>query len=97
MINLSEYNAQSITVMSDMQHMRLRYGMYIGDADNPRQLFSEAFDNAIDESQSGYSNLTEVMVDTKNHIYTVRDYGRGIPHRRLSKGSGGKQICCGIC
>lgn len=88
---MSEYNAQSITVMSDMQHMRLRYGMYIGDADNPRQLFSEAFDNAIDESQSGYSNLTEVMVDTKNHIYTVRDHGRGIPIG-LKEGPDGNKV-----
>lgn len=76
---MGEYNASAIRVMSDMQHIRQRPGMYIGDADNPRQLFSEAFDNAIDESQSGYSDLTEVIVDTNTHTYTIRDYGRGIP------------------
>lgn len=76
---MGEYNAESIKVMSDMQHVRLRYGMYIGEADDPRQLFSEEFDNAIDESQSGFSDLTEVLVDSSEHSYAIRDYGRGIP------------------
>lgn len=77
--NTDNYGVDNIRVMSDLEHIKSRAGMYVGETDNPRQLFSEAFDNAIDEIQSGYSSLTEVFIDTKNHIYTVRDYGRGIP------------------
>ena len=73
------YNTDSIKVLSDIQHLRLRPGMYIGDTNDPRQLFSEAFDNALDEAQSGYSELTTVYIDTKSRVYTVIDNGRGIP------------------
>lgn len=76
---MSEYNADSIKVLSDMEHIRSRPGMYVSGTDDPRQLFSEAFDNAIDEAQSEYSDLTEVFIDTAEHTYMVRDHGRGIP------------------
>ena len=74
------YNSDSIKVLSALQHMRLRKGVYIGECNDPRQLLSEVFDNAIDEVQAGYSNELVVNIDTKNNIYSVRDYGRGIPH-----------------
>ena len=54
--------------------------MYIGEASDPRQLLSEIFDNAIDEVQSGFSSELVVTIDSKNNEYTVRDFGRGIPH-----------------
>lgn len=73
------YGVADISVLSDMQHIRTRYGMYIGDAVDPRQLGSEALDNALDESQAGHSRLTEVFIDTKNRVQTIKDYGRGIP------------------
>lgn len=75
----NEYTVDSIEVLSDIEHIRLRPGMYIGECSDPRQLFSEAFDNALDESQSGYSSLTTVRVDTKNNSYEISDEGRGIP------------------
>ena len=74
------YNSDSIKVLSALQHMRLRKGVYIGECNDPRQLLSEVFDNAIDEVQAGYSKELVVNIDTKNNIYSVRDYGRGIPH-----------------
>lgn len=75
-----EYNADSIQVLSDIQHMRLRRGMYIGEAIDPRHLFVEVLDNAVDEAQSGYSKGTVVSINTSNNMYSIRDYGRGIPH-----------------
>lgn len=54
--------------------------MYIGEADNPKHLFAEAIDNALDETQSQYSDKVVVKVDTKNSIYEIEDFGRGIPH-----------------
>lgn len=80
MIVLDNYSADSIKVLNDIEHIRLRKGMYIGEAEDPRQLLSEIFDNAIDEVQAGFSDKLEVKIDTKNNIYIVRDYGRGIPH-----------------
>jgi DNA gyrase/topoisomerase IV subunit B len=75
-----KYTADNIQVLSDIEHMRLREGMYVGDAADPRQLLSEIFDNAIDEVQAGYSPELLITVDTKENRYTVRDWGRGIPH-----------------
>lgn len=83
-----EYNADSISVLTCLDHIRMRKGMYIGEANDPRQLLSEIFDNAIDEVQAGYSSELVVVVDTKNNIYRVRDYGRGIPHGKKKLDSG---------
>lgn len=74
------YNQDSIKVLGDIEHIRLRKGMYIGEAEDPRSLISEIFDNAIDEVQGGFSDKLVINVDTKNNVYSVRDYGRGIPH-----------------
>ena len=73
------YSSDSITILNDMDHIRRRPGMYVDSTDDPRQLLSEAFDNALDEAQSGFSALTEVFVNTQTHEYAIRDYGRGIP------------------
>lgn len=88
MTNSKNYNADSIQVLDDIKHIKLRKGMYIGDADNPKQLLSEIFDNAIDEVQAGFSPELIVTVDTKSNLYTVRDYGRGIPHGKKKLDSG---------
>ena len=77
---MSEYNKDSIKVLDDVEHIKLRRSMYIGDAHDPRQLISEMIDNALDEVQNGYSTHLEVYVDTNKNEYRVRDYGRGIPH-----------------
>ena len=85
----SKYTNEDITVLDDLEHMRLRRGMYIGEADNPKQLISEIIDNALDEVQEGYSDELIVTVNTKDNIYTVRDFGRGIPHgkKKLDDGT----------
>ena len=75
-----EYNANSIKVLGDLEHIQKRPGIYIGEANDPRQLISEIIDNAIDEVQADFSKEAVVTVDTKKNSYTVRDYGRGIPH-----------------
>ena len=62
--------------------------MYIGDAENPHQLISEIIDNAIDEVQGGYSDKFIVTVDSKQNKYTVRDFGRGIPHGKKTLENG---------
>ena len=62
------YNADSIKILSSVEHIRRRKGVYIGDAEDPRQLLSEIFDNAIDEVQAGFSPELLVTIDYKNNI-----------------------------
>lgn len=76
----TKYTANDIQVLDSLQHIILRKGMYIGDSDDPRQLLSEIFDNAMDEIQAGFSKELVVTIDTKKNSYEVRDFGRGIPH-----------------
>lgn len=79
----SDYKSSDISILSDIEHIRLRPGMYVGELIYPTQLLNEIIDNALDESQSGNNELTEVFVctksDDKSPVYRVRDYGRGIP------------------
>ena len=84
----NNYTADHIKVLSDLQHMRLRKSMYIGEGKDPRSLITEIIDNAIDEVQAGYSEWFEVHVNTKENCYIVRYYGRGIPHGKKKLESG---------
>ena len=83
-----QYTAENIRVLNDIEHIQLRSGMYIGEANDPRSLFSEIFDNAMDEVSAGYSSELIVEVDTKENRYTVHDFGRSIPHgkKKLENG-----------
>lgn len=87
----SNYSADNIKVLNDVEHIRQRKGMYIGEALDPRQLLSEIFDNAIDEVQAGYSAELLVTIDTKENKYAVRDWGRGIPHGTKTLENGEKK------
>lgn len=82
------YSADNIKVLNDIEHIQLRSGMYIGEANDPRSLFSEMFDNAMDEVSAGHSTELIVDVNTKENRYTVHDFGRGIPHgkKKLENG-----------
>ena len=84
----NQYTSDNIKVLNDIEHIQLRSGMYIGEANDPRSLFSEMFDNAMDEVSAGYSTELVVDVDTKENRYTVHDFGRGIPHgkKKLENG-----------
>ena len=83
-----QYTSDNIKVLNDIEHIQLRSGMYIGEANDPRSLFSEMFDNAMDEVSAGHSTELVVDVDTKENRYTVHDFGRGIPHgkKKLENG-----------
>jgi DNA gyrase/topoisomerase IV subunit B len=83
-----QYTSDNIKVLNDIEHIQLRSGMYIGEANDPRSLFSEMFDNAMDEVSAGHSTELLVDVDTKENRYTVHDFGRGIPHgkKKLENG-----------
>ena len=78
---MDNYNADSIKILSDIDHIRLRFGMYIGMNDTPVSIFNEAIDNAVDEVLAGYSDslIVKCIVDGKQAEYSVIDTGRGIP------------------
>lgn len=78
---MDNYNAESIKILSDIEHIRLRFGMYIGSNADTSPLFNEAIDNSIDEVTAGYSDSLTVdcVVNDKQAKYTIIDTGRGIP------------------
>jgi DNA gyrase/topoisomerase IV subunit B len=83
-----QYTSDNIKVLNDIEHIQLRSGMYIGEANDPRSLFSEMFDNAMDEVSAGHSTELIAEIDAKENRYTVHDFGRGIPHglKKLDNG-----------
>jgi topoisomerase-4 subunit B len=76
----NKYDASSIQVLEDMEHVRLRPGMYIGGTDDRalHHMVAEIIDNSMDEAVAGHANWIEVELHANFHI-TVRDNGRGIP------------------
>ncbi len=74
------YNASSIQVLEDMEHVRLRPGMYIGGKDDRalHHMVAEIIDNSMDEAVAGHATWIEVELHANGHV-TVRDNGRGIP------------------
>ena len=74
------YGADQMRYMSDLEHVRERSGMYIGNTDTEgmHHLVSEVVDNSIDEVMAGHATVIKVAVNTDGSC-TVRDDGRGIP------------------
>jgi len=75
-----EYGADQIRVMSDLEHVRERSGMYIGNKDirGLHHLVYETVDNSIDEAMAGYAKEINVTINIDDSC-TVKDDGRGIP------------------
>lgn len=90
--NEKDYNAESIKHLSDLEHVRLRPAMYIGDitARGLHHLVYEVVDNSIDEAMAGHAKQVSVIVNADGSV-TVDDDGRGIPvekHEQLSASEG---------
>ena len=74
---VKEYNAESIEVLSGLEPVRKRPGMYT-DTSRPNHLVLEVVDNSVDEAISGYA--TEILVVLhKDSSVSVSDDGRGMP------------------
>ena len=75
-----QYDASSIEVLEDMEHVRLRPGMYIGGKDDRalHHMVAEIIDNSMDEAVAGHATWIEVELHENGHV-SIRDNGRGIP------------------
>ena len=78
--NPDSYDAESIKKLSDREHVRLRYGMYIGDSSTQglHHLVYELVNNSIDEVMAGHAKQVWVRINNDGSV-SVEDDGRGIP------------------
>ncbi|TCB41584.1 DNA topoisomerase IV subunit B [Acinetobacter terrestris] len=74
---MSQYTAQSLEVLSGLDPVRRRPGMYT-DTTRPNHLAQEVIDNAVDEALAGHANKITVTV-YKDGSLSVEDNGRGMP------------------
>lgn len=74
---MSQYTAQSLEVLSGLDPVRRRPGMYT-DTTRPNHLAQEVIDNAVDEALAGHANEVAVVV-YKDGSLSVKDNGRGMP------------------
>jgi len=73
----SRYNAADIEVLSGLEPVKRRPGMYT-DTSRPNHLVQEVVDNSVDEALAGHARTVEVVVHTDGSI-EVSDDGRGMP------------------
>ncbi|MEO0529582.1 MAG: DNA gyrase subunit B [Planctomycetota bacterium] len=84
-----QYSETDLEHLSDLEHVRERPSMYIGDttARGLHHLVYEVVDNSIDEAMAGFASDVTVVINPDESI-TVEDNGRGIPverHTQLSE------------
>ncbi len=75
------YTAQDITVLTGLDPVRKRPGMYIGGTgkDGLHHLLWEVVDNSVDEAMNGFASTIEVTLHEDGCSLTISDNGRGIP------------------
>ncbi|MGA7801394.1 MAG: DNA topoisomerase IV subunit B [Gammaproteobacteria bacterium] len=73
----SVYDASAIEVLSGLDPVRKRPGMYT-DTTRPNHLAQEVLDNSVDEAVAGHADRIEVCL-FKDGSLEVKDNGRGMP------------------
>ena len=72
-----EYNADAIEVLTGLDPVRMRPGMYT-DTSRPNHLIHEVVDNSGDEALAGFADYVCLTLQESGHI-EVSDNGRGMP------------------
>ena len=73
----SSYNADAIEVLTGLEPVRRRPGMYT-DTARPNHLGQEVIDNSIDEALAGHAKRVEVILHADQSLEVIDD-GRGMP------------------
>ena len=66
-----DYTANDIKTLSELEHIRMNPGMYIGETDKPNHLLYEVLDNALDEANANHAKLIGVFILAIQVILTV--------------------------
>ncbi len=74
---MTKYDASDIEVLSGLDPVRLRPGMYT-DTARPNHLAQEVIDNSVDEAIAGHASRIDVTL-YKDGSIEVQDDGRGMP------------------
>ena len=74
---MSNYNAKDIEVLTGLDPVRKRPGMYT-DTSRPNHLAQEVIDNSVDEALAGHASRIDVTLH-KDGSLSVCDDGRGMP------------------
>lgn len=74
---VKEYSAKSLQVLSGLEPVRRRPGMYT-DTARPNHLVQEVVDNSVDEAIAGHANEIEVALNKDGSVEVIDD-GRGMP------------------
>ena len=72
-----DYNSESIEVLSGLDPVRRRPGMYT-DTSRPNHLIQEVLDNSVDEALAGFAREITITLNKDGSI-EVSDDGRGMP------------------
>jgi topoisomerase-4 subunit B len=72
-----QYNSASIEVLSGLDPVRHRPGMYT-DTSRPNHIGQEVIDNSVDEALAGHAQNISVILD-KDQSLEIIDDGRGMP------------------
>ncbi|HHR6053135.1 DNA topoisomerase IV subunit B [Providencia sp. wls1943] len=73
----SSYNAEDIEVLSGLEPVRRRPGMYT-DTSRPNHLAQEVIDNSVDEALAGHAGHIQVILYPDQSLEVIDD-GRGMP------------------
>lgn len=74
---MSDYNAESIEVLTGLDPVRKRPGMYT-ETTRPNHLAQEVIDNSVDEALAGFARQIDVTIH-KDGSLSCTDDGRGMP------------------
>ena len=77
MPTMTTYNADAIEVLSGLDPVRRRPGMYT-DTSRPNHLAQEVIDNSVDEAMAGHARNIQVILHEDNSLEVIDD-GRGMP------------------